>query len=149
MLQIRPKKFYAKHVELGSSVELDLGLGNRNLALTVDVSKSAAAENEVIIHLHLKVVVDDEMSVRLHYCGEFEVAEKDNADFKVAEETLKDTFMQVNAPAIAYPYVRAFVSSLCAMAGYQAAILPPVNFQALFGRRKEDNVVDRPIKLQQ
>jgi preprotein translocase subunit SecB len=149
MLQIRPKNFYANHVELGPIVDLDLDLHDKNLSLTVDVSKPDHTDTEVLIHIHLKVLVNDGMGIRLHYCGEFEVADADTADFKVNDETLKDVFMQVNAPAIAYPYVRAFVSSLCATAGYEPTILPPVNFQALFGRRREDKTIGRPIDLRQ
>jgi len=53
------------------------------------------------------------------------------ADFKVigeVEKAIYDNFVNINAPAIAFPYLRAFVSNLTVQAGMAPIILPPVNF---------------------
>lgn len=47
---------------------------------------------------------------------------------EVTEEFLKGPFAQINAPAIAYPYIRAFISNFFLSAGYQPVILPTLNF---------------------
>jgi len=68
------------------------------------------------------------------------VADKDNAfnlqvkavsDFKVVGDVQNDifeNFMKINAPAIAYPYLRAFISNLALQAGMVPIIIPYVNF---------------------
>lgn len=54
------------------------------------------------------------------------------ASFKTNEE-INDNFMnsnfpKINAPAIAFPYFRAFISTITQQAGFNTAILPSVNF---------------------
>lgn len=49
-------------------------------------------------------------------------------DEDVTEEFLKSHYPAVNAPAIAYPYVRAFVATLLLNAGLESVLLPAINF---------------------
>jgi preprotein translocase subunit SecB len=45
------------------------------------------------------------------------------------EESFKDSsFVKVNAPAIAYPFLRSFVATLITNMGFVAVMLPPINF---------------------
>lgn len=58
------------------------------------------------------------------------------SNFKVSEEKLNDTFKSshfpyVNAPAIAFPYLRAFVSTFLLNAGFEPIMLPSINFSAM------------------
>jgi len=46
-------------------------------------------------------------------------------DFKVSD------FPKINAPAIAFPYLRAYISNLTLQSGFQPIILPSINFVAL------------------
>lgn len=39
----------------------------------------------------------------------------------------KDNFFRVNAPAILFPYVRAYISTLTALSGINPVILPTLN----------------------
>ncbi|MHC0023216.1 hypothetical protein [Enterobacter vonholyi] len=50
------------------------------------------------------------------------------ADEIITEDFLKSHYTSVNAPAIAYPYVRAFVATLLLNAGLESVLLPAVNF---------------------
>lgn len=59
------------------------------------------------------------------FASVFEVDELINADF------LKDNFALINAPAIGYPYFRAFYSNLLLSSGYKPFILPTINFVQL------------------
>ncbi len=64
------------------------------------------------------------------------------ASFFKTEDHITDEFKtslvpSVNAPAIAYPFFRAFVSTLVLNAGYNPIILPPINFQALAREQKK------------
>jgi preprotein translocase subunit SecB len=47
-------------------------------------------------------------------------------------ESFKDSdFIKVNAPAIAFPYLRAFISNVTLQCGLSPIILPSINFIAL------------------
>lgn len=50
------------------------------------------------------------------------------ADSDIDRKFKDSDFPKVNAPAIAFPYLRAFVSNLTMQAGYSTLILPSVNF---------------------
>lgn len=47
---------------------------------------------------------------------------------KIDDEFLKSEFSSISAPAIGFPYVRAFISGLCLQAGIPPIILPSINF---------------------
>lgn len=47
-------------------------------------------------------------------------------------------FPRVNAPAIAYPFIRAFVSNFVLQSGYHPVILPTINFQQRAANEEED-----------
>lgn len=49
-------------------------------------------------------------------------------DKEISEEFKNSHFPEINAPAIAYPYLRAFVSNLTLQSGVNPAMLPTINF---------------------
>lgn len=46
------------------------------------------------------------------------------------EEKAKNSFFNVNAPAILFPYLRAYITSLTALSGISPIILPTINLAA-------------------
>lgn len=52
-------------------------------------------------------------------------------DEEINEEFINSSFIKINAPAIAFPYIRSFISNLTVQSGYSPIILPSVNFVAL------------------
>jgi len=49
--------------------------------------------------------------------------------FKISKEELdKNPFFRINAPAIMFPYIRAFVSNFMLTSGFKPLILPAINF---------------------
>ena len=50
----------------------------------------------------------------------------------ITEEFKNSTFINVNAPAIAFPYVRAYISNITMNSGYDSIILPSYNFVKLY-----------------
>ncbi len=52
----------------------------------------------------------------------FETSEKITADFA------NSPFARINAPAIAYPYIRTFISNFTLNSGYNPVMLPSFNF---------------------
>lgn len=49
-------------------------------------------------------------------------------DEEITEEFKNSHFPRINAPAIAYPYLRAYVSNLTLQSGVNPAMLPTINF---------------------
>ena len=50
---------------------------------------------------------------------------------KITEDFKLSSFPKINAPAIAFPYLRAFVSNLTLQSGLEPVILPSINFVQL------------------
>ncbi|MEO5979521.1 MAG: protein-export chaperone SecB [Chryseolinea sp.] len=50
------------------------------------------------------------------------------SDNIVDDNFLNSQFVRLNAPAIAFPFLRSFVSTLTVNAGYGGVILPAINF---------------------
>lgn len=47
------------------------------------------------------------------------------------QEFIQGNFAQINAPAIAYPYIRAYISNVTLLSGFKPVILPTINFVKL------------------
>ncbi|HEV2610623.1 MAG TPA: protein-export chaperone SecB [Noviherbaspirillum sp.] len=152
-LKIKPIKFYLKRLLVSSADEVEL---KKKLALEVSVLK--VDRNTISIVLNLKLRLEEEnFGMTVTYAVDFHVSDAEDANFVVSDETLDSQFMKVNAPAIAYPYLRAFVSTVCINAGFKPSILPAVNFQAMYNMQKQarensgDSVGDQengPIKIE-
>lgn len=111
-----------------------------NLQLSTDeVEGSFAYRPEIInersfsinfrfVHAH-----KDGISIFLDYQAIFKV------DRIIGHDLLKDPFLHVNAPAIAYPFLRAYVSNLCLMSGYTPLMLPSINFDAEWKKNTKDS----------
>lgn len=52
-------------------------------------------------------------------------------DEDITEEFKISDFPKINAPAIAFPYLRAFISNLTLQSGYKPVMLPSINFVLL------------------
>ena len=60
--------------------------------------------------------------LKIEFVAIFGTSEKIDADFK------KSTFVKSSSPAIAFPYLRSFISTLTLNAGLPPLILPAYNF---------------------
>ena len=67
----------------------------------------------------------EQYDCKVIYVAKFEV------DETISNEFLKENFALINAPAIGYPYFRAFYSNFLLNAGYEPKILPTINFVQL------------------
>jgi len=79
-------------------------------------------KNSFWIHFRLKVL-EKSFELSLKAVFEFKLL-----DHPITEEFKLSTFPKVNGPAIAFPYLRAFVSTLTLQAGLKPVILPSINF---------------------
>lgn len=60
----------------------------------------------------------------------------------IDDNFLKSDFARISAPAIGFPYVRAFISNLSLQAGLQLVILPSINFIQLDNLEKQKSAKD-------
>jgi len=68
----------------------------------------------------LKSSPDSELD--LEYIAYFETSDPIDDEFKASH------FPRINAPAIAFPFLRSFIATFMVNAGYKSVILPVVNF---------------------
>ena len=71
--------------------------------------------------------------MRVTYLARFETSEDVTDSFRESH------FVQMNAPAIGYPYLRAFVGQMLLLSGYKPVTLPTINFKELFDRKKAES----------
>lgn len=86
------------------------------------------------------MVIDPSESVQ---CSVIFLAQfKTNEDFE--DDFLKSKFALINAPAIGYPFLRAFIATTLVNAGYSAIMLPTINFVKLYETKsKQENTVEK------
>lgn len=82
-----------------------------------------------IIFSFSTVLPSQSLRLELDYIAEFK------SDQPLPEGFHDSHFANVNSPAIAFPYLRAFISNLLVSSGYNPLILPSINFQA-WGKEK-------------
>lgn len=103
----RPHGFHSGDFQINIEHICNIQAENKNLFQIVFIVTISGKENQC--YIQVKAIADFE------------------AVGEVSEE-IYQSFVNVNAPAIAYPYLRAFVSNIVLQAGMAPIILPPVNF---------------------
>lgn len=104
---------------------------NKKFSLNYFVKKDAESKNEFSIEFKLKLTDSLNFQLDLVYVAVFTV------DEDITDEFMNSNFPKINAPAIAYPYLRSFVSLVTLNSGYGASILPAMNFVKLAGKDME------------
>ena len=82
-------------------------------------------DNELYIDIK-----DEEFNILMEMVFLFELEEDVDEKFKQSD------FLTINAPAIAFPYVRSYISNLTLQSGFSPIILPSVNFVKLAKKNK-------------
>ena len=110
-----------------SKSSFQLNKDSENPELSVDFSPSGRLDmNSGIFHLNMGVIISDPseiVKIEIEATGIFKF---DNFQ----EEELKPYLYQ-NAPAILFPYIRAYISSLTTLSGIQPIVLPTFNLSDL------------------
>lgn len=95
-----------------------------NKKLNVTFERSVVVDDaDSRMRLELVNTIEDEdkslfLRVRMHGFFEF--------DSQISDD-IKGMFIRINAPAILFPYVRAYVSTLTSLSGIEPVILPTLN----------------------
>ncbi len=85
-------------------------------------------KNDFLIHFKLDIKAplpeenEDDGVLKVDFIARFSIKEPITQEFK------DSNFPRVNAPAIAYPFIRAFVNNFFINSGYNPVLLPTYNF---------------------
>lgn len=97
---------------------------DENFELSVGVGYPADDHKVFGIEFKCQIFTSEHL-ISVQYSAVFETDDDIDDDFRNSH------FPQVNAPAIAYPFLRSFISTLTINAGIEPVIIPTINFQAL------------------
>lgn len=97
--------------------------------IKINISNSELNTDKFAVYLQVDFVIfyDGKTVVEINttYAGSF-----DKTDTNIDDKTL-DSFIEINAPAIMFPFVREEMASLTTKAGIGTVLLQPVNFVEL------------------
>lgn len=113
---------------------------NRELAsndLKLEVGQFYPDDENQIFGIGFKVALSQEC-----YSINVEMRFFFRADSIITDEFKNGPFPSINAPAIAFPYLRCFLSILTMQAGYPSVMIPSVNFVEFAKRAIKSSVQD-------
>lgn len=108
------------------------------LKLVTDIDKTEGREN--IFDFNFEVKYEDTQDdlfyivfdLKLEHPKDFKLFTKYACAFKTSEKIdssfTESDFTIVNAPAIAFPFLRSFIATITLNSGFTPAILPAINF---------------------
>jgi preprotein translocase subunit SecB len=107
---------------------------NNNISLNVTVNKKVFFDEDDTKQFKVTIEVlantNTGVKVRVLCVGVFSV------DGEIDEEFKNSDFVNLNAPAILYPFVRSFITNISTNSGFSPIIIPAVNFSEA---KKKDN----------
>ena len=119
-MQLHLKRNRATFLELREATDEEIGKEAFDLnyrSIFTDDQRTFAIE------FRLELTVDRSHYLTVQYLSQFETNEEFNDDFR------ESSFVKVNAPAIAFPFIRSYVAHITLIAGYESVILPTVNYK--------------------
>ncbi len=103
-----------------------------NLTLDVSIDSKLNKDTSKGFYLFMTVILtsnDRSFDLILNSKAIFET------DSEIDEDYLDNSMVQVNAPAIFFPFVRAYINTVTSNAGFKPIILPAINF----AQKKSEN----------
>ena len=94
-----------------------------------EVSYPPGESDKFFIIFNLEIKHPRDFELKTQYISMFNTSENIDEEFRNSDFTL------VNAPAIAFPFMRSFIATITLNAGYNPAILPSINFLELKNRK--------------
>ena len=78
--------------------------------------------NSFLIIFEIDLNIEESHLLSIRHLSEFSTSEV------IKENDRESKFFTINAPAIAYPFLRSFVSNFLLSSGFKPIILPTINF---------------------
>lgn len=105
-------------------------LDDLKFSLVTAFSEDKLSTFLIIFDLKIKVGSEHELTVK--YISEFE------ADQDISEDDRSMHFFSINAPAISFPFLRAYIANFMLNSGFDPMILPAINFVKLAEDTKKE-----------
>lgn len=106
----------------------------------IDMSCSSIrdSDTEFSILFLLNILLPREFFLEIKFKASFttKVDDLPEENLPLEDEFQNHPFINVNAPAIAYPFLRAIVATTLLNCGHNPIVLPAVNFQAMYNTQK-------------
>lgn len=123
----RPEALFKfnNHQIINTSINIQPDLGNYSDDYKLDINIKSEFTETSIQKVQLEVILknkDNSVNIAVECLGFFEFHTTFIGD--------KDTFINTNAPAILYPYIRAYISTISVLSGIKVINLPSINFAA-------------------
>ncbi|WP_304645973.1 protein-export chaperone SecB [uncultured Duncaniella sp.] len=129
-MKIQLKEWRVKDLVLTSKQESSFSESNDN-KFQLSFGHALYPDNPQEFIIGFKIGINETMfSIALEMAFIFET------DSKIDENFKDSSFLKINAPAIAFPYIRAYISNLTLQSGYDSIILPSINFVSLNEKNK-------------
>lgn len=123
-IQFTDIEYQVQTFDKGVTSELDTTLG-----ISLGINDPSAAENRFAVVLKISLMnKENTFKFKAQATAHFETSEK------ITKEFGDSPFARINAPAIAFPYIRTFISNFTLNSGYNPIMLPSFNFVELAKR---------------
>ncbi len=103
---------------------------NNEMSFTLGYNKNGDKDFSVVFNISIENLYIQLKAIAI---ASFETDEVLDTNF------IASPFVKINAPAIAYPYLRTFISNITLNAGYQPIMLPTLNFVKLAEEKETNN----------
>jgi len=114
----------------------DPNITTDGLSSSLDMNLYFSPEEEFLNYFDVR------FNLRMKKEGELELSLRADAHFttdkNISKSEQSSPLLKINAPAIAFPYLRAFVSNLTMNSGYNPIILPTFNFVQIAQEENQD-----------
>jgi len=110
-------------------------LDNVNMNLSFDVLFTEENNSTFIVRFNLELNSEEEkqsFKAKVSMSAVFSTEKPMEEDFRNSD------FIQINAPAIAFPYLRSFVTNITTQAGYKPLILPIITLTLMKKDKSND-----------
>lgn len=134
------EKIYIKDISLevphSPTVFLENGAPETNIQIQITSQRVGDDLFESLLKVTLTATLDEKKTLFL-----IEVAQGGVFRLQNIPEADIDSLLSVACPNILFPYIREVISDLATRAGFAPVILQPVNFEALYAsRRQQENL---------
>ena len=120
-MKLKIKGYHVVKLELGTDSHVSPNSTNDDLSFQIGQFYNDKVSNEFMLGFKVSISrVELQLNLEMRFIFE--------ADSNIDEEFKQSSFPKINAPAIAFPYLRAFISTLTMQAGYETLMLPSFNF---------------------
>lgn len=130
-ITLQLKKNNVQELHLTRSKEkLDTNESAFSLGMAVGLPEEADDRNHFAITFKSEFQIKEGFILKVEYQSIFET------DVLIDDNFKNSRFITVNAPAIAFPFFRAFIATFLTSSGFEPIILPSINFLKLSQEQK-------------